>query len=330
MPPSFFGSFVRSQLFTTIPVPTTSWQGKTVIVTGSNVGLGKEAVRHFVRLGASKVIMAVRSVEKGESAKREIAFSLRVSLDVMEVWKMDLTDYDSIKAFAERCNSLERLDAVVENAGLANLKFEMAGGYEASITTNVISTSLLALLLLPKLKTTAVQFNTTPHLTIVGSEVIYLAAFKERTLPGRIFDNLNDEKQTNMLDRYNVSKLLLAYVFLEWARLYMSKDYPITVNLLTPGLCKTTLDRHAPWYLMVPVRLYYGIFGRSAEHGSRILVNCASAGRETHGKFLWDCKPKEYLGELVSGPEGPALQRKTWEELRQILENIQPGVTTYF
>jgi NAD(P)-dependent dehydrogenase (short-subunit alcohol dehydrogenase family) len=59
---------IRSQL-QSIPLPTTSFKGQTIIVTGSNTGLGLEAARHFVRLDAPRVIIAIRSIKKGEDAK---------------------------------------------------------------------------------------------------------------------------------------------------------------------------------------------------------------------------------------------------------------------
>lgn len=64
--------------------------------TGANVGLGKEATRHYVRLGASKVIIACRSVEKGESAKKDIETSTGRK-GVLEVWQLDLQNYDSVR-----------------------------------------------------------------------------------------------------------------------------------------------------------------------------------------------------------------------------------------
>jgi hypothetical protein len=62
-------SFLRSQLLINLPTPTASFTGKTVIVTGSNIGLGKEAARHFARLGASTTNLAVRDVPKGDAAE---------------------------------------------------------------------------------------------------------------------------------------------------------------------------------------------------------------------------------------------------------------------
>ncbi|KAM0316480.1 hypothetical protein ACHAPQ_011302 [Fusarium lateritium] len=58
-----------------IPVPTTSFKGQTIIVTGSNTGLGLEAANHFVRLDADVVILAVRSLKRGEAAKASIESS---------------------------------------------------------------------------------------------------------------------------------------------------------------------------------------------------------------------------------------------------------------
>ena len=62
-----FLAMIRSQLFASLEYPTTSCEGKTIIVTGSNTGLGKEAARHFARLGADKVILAVRNPLKSSS-----------------------------------------------------------------------------------------------------------------------------------------------------------------------------------------------------------------------------------------------------------------------
>lgn len=65
-------TFFYSQLFVTPSYPESSFADQTVIVTGSNTGLGLEAARHFYRLNCSRLILAVRTVTKGQTAKEEI------------------------------------------------------------------------------------------------------------------------------------------------------------------------------------------------------------------------------------------------------------------
>lgn len=83
---------------------------------------------------------------------------------------MDLGSYESVRQFCARVEKLERLDVVVENAGLATPTYEELEGMESTITVNVISTFLMALLLLPKLQADALKYNFVPHLTIVASD----------------------------------------------------------------------------------------------------------------------------------------------------------------
>lgn len=131
---SFFASFLRSQWTAKLPYPTTSYEGQIVIVTGANVGLGLEAARHITMLGAAKVILAVRTVEKGEVAKKSIEESAKRT-GVVEVWQLDLASYASVESFAERATKLPRLDVLLENAGIATRKFTMAEDNEATVTS---------------------------------------------------------------------------------------------------------------------------------------------------------------------------------------------------
>lgn len=173
VPFSMLGGFLYRQLLVTPPVPRTRFNGKTIIVTGSNVGLGLEAARHFCRLGAARVILAVRDLKKGEAAKKSIDQTLSRTPSPVTVWKLDLSSYDSVQAFAARVDKeLDRVDVVCENAGIATGLFRLTERDESTITTNVVSTFLLAFLLLPKLKETARRFNTRPTLTITTSEVV--------------------------------------------------------------------------------------------------------------------------------------------------------------
>lgn len=192
--------YLYSQLIFHPPYPESKFTNQTIIVTGSNVGLGREAARHFVRLDAAKVILAVRSLEKGEAAKGSILKSEKKTADVIEVWKLDLSSYQSCKDFAKRAEGLERVDILVENAGILTEEWKTTEGNESTITTNVVSPVLHALLMLPKLRETAVKFDTKPRLVFVTSFVQWLTKFEERK-EERIFDALADKSKANMANR---------------------------------------------------------------------------------------------------------------------------------
>jgi NAD(P)-dependent dehydrogenase (short-subunit alcohol dehydrogenase family) len=196
----WFTSFLYSQLFVTLPKPTKDFFGQTIIVTGSNTGLGLEAARHLSRLNASLVILAVRNQAKGKAAKQSILASTGRTDSSIEVWDLDMQSYDSIKTFCARASKLDRLDAVLENAGIMTKHFNLVAGYETSITTNVIGTFLLALGLLPKLRESAAEYKTPSRLSIVASDLHFIAKFPEGQNED-IFEALNNEKSNMSMER---------------------------------------------------------------------------------------------------------------------------------
>ncbi|KAF2627903.1 short chain dehydrogenase [Macroventuria anomochaeta] len=319
--------FIYSQLFASLPSPTYDYTGKTIIVTGSNVGLGKEAARHFTRLGASTVILAVRSIEKGEAAKCEIESSTRKQ-GIVKVMHLDMSSYQSVLDFSAKASKeLDRIDVALLNAGVARGKWELAEGEESTVTVNVIATFLLALSLLSKLKDTAEKFNTRPNLTITTSEVHAWAAFEERKAPdGKIFETLSTkpEKMSGaMEERYQVSKLLEVLAIRALAEKKSAPQLPITINCVNPGLCHSELAREAGWGLTI-LKFF---LARSAELGSRNLVHAASLGPESHGQYVSDCvvtQPSKY----VLSQEGWRDQQRVWNELAAKLERIQKGITS--
>lgn len=169
--------FLQAQ-FRAIAVPTTSYAGRTVIVTGANGGLGLEAARHFVRLGAARVILACRSTERGEAAKAGIEQSASGSSAVIEVWPLDLCSFDSVRAFCRRAEKdLDRLDVLLANAALLSLDArKMAEGYEMQVTANVISNFLMVLMLLPLMRSTARRHNVETAVTVVASEAHFFVS----------------------------------------------------------------------------------------------------------------------------------------------------------
>lgn len=312
-------SFFYSQLFVKPTYPTRMLNGQTVIVTGSNTGLGKEAARHFARLGAAKLILAVRNTKAGEAAKADIEQTTQCPPGTVEVWALDLGDYASVKAFAARATKeLERVDVLCENAGIATDKKKMVQGHESTITVNVVSTFLLALLMLPKLKDTAKRFGVRPRLTVVASEVHGWAKFPERDEPN-ILAAL--DRSEDMGERYSTSKLLEVLVIRQIAPRVKGG---VVLNMLNPGLCHSELSRDAGLGLQV-MKFF---LARSTEVGSRTLVAAGLAGEESHGKYMSDAVVAEQsLSAFVRSDEGDRAGKKVWKELGDILDKIEPGVT---
>ncbi|KAK8021966.1 Short-chain dehydrogenase [Apiospora rasikravindrae] len=325
--------FLYSQLVETraLPYPKGSQAGKTVVITGSNTGLGKEAARHFARLGASRLILAVRNVEGGEAAKRDILESTQAKTDI-QVWQLDMASYANVKAFAARVAAeLDRIDIFIENAGLAKMAWSTAEDNETQITVNVVSTMLLAALVLPKLKKVATALGIRPTLTLTSSGAHAHTQLPHAAQAGTgVFATLNDKAFTeaHWAEQYPASKLLPIFHVRSIAeRTQTAADYPVTINLANPGLCESGLAREAAGMQAVMFFVMKGVLARTTEQGSRTIFHAATQGAETHGQYMSDCRIDEPSETVTKGKE---LQDRLWEELVAKLEKIEPGVTKNF
>lgn len=214
----YINTFLRSQLFVSLPYPKSDFSNQTIIVTGSNSGLGFEAARHFIRLKANKVILAVRTLSKGETAAAEISNSTQTPPSRIQVWHLDLSSHDSVKAFGDRVRTLDRLDAVVENAGIMSYIFTLTEGYESHIDVNVVNTVLLGLLVLPKLRESAKKYGSTGRLVFVGSDLHLIAKFREQNTSGSLLEALNSKEAADMNDRSVYHQDLNSSYSISWVK----------------------------------------------------------------------------------------------------------------
>lgn len=202
----------------------------------------------------------------------------------------------------------------------------MVEGNEEMITVNVVSTFLLVALIVPILKATAARFHIRPTLSISTSGTHGHTTFPQSAAPeGGIFDAVNDKAtaEKHWDEQYPVSKLLGVFAVRSIAERNPSSGFPVTINLVDPGLCHSDLGRDYPTWGFFFIKL---VLARSTEAGSRTLVHAGSAGRESHGQYLEDCQMSQ-PAPLVTSPKGKADQDRAWKELVVRLERIQPGVT---
>lgn len=312
-----------------------SFSGKTILVTGSNVGLGAEAAHKFAAQGAKRLILAVRSPDKGAAVQQRVQHVASDPTCKVDVWQLDLLDYASIRAFAARVESeLDRLDIAVLNAGVYSRQYaQSAYGWERTLQVNTLSTAALALLLLPQLRKSKTE-ESTPVLELVNSGRHYVATFTkaEKRSPDEegsasILDGANKAAAFGSGKAYRHSKLLLMYVAQSIAKLVQhdtTKPPEVFVPSVCPGACTSELARGYNSLPMKAVKFQMSMLAlRTAEEGSRAYVSGTDVGEKGHGRF-WQNDVVREPAPLLVGNEGEMLREKVWSEVLEALAKDMP------
>ena len=122
--------------------------GKVVLVTGGNSGIGFETIRVVAKKGAS-VVMASRNLERGQNALDKIKNELPESK--IELLQLDLADLTSVEKFCTIfLKKYHRLDYLFNNAGIMMIPYETTpDGHEKQFGTNYLGHFALTGRLLP-------------------------------------------------------------------------------------------------------------------------------------------------------------------------------------
>ena len=206
--------------------------GKTVIITGANTGIGLETAVDLAGRGA-RVILACRSSEKGEKAAVEVR--RRSGNDNVVFRSLDLSSLESVRRFASQVLNEEPLiDILINNAGVMGCPYaKTVDGFEMQFGVNHLGPFLLTNLLLDRLKDSpAARIVTVSALAAVWGKID--------------FDNINWDHSYNHLNAYMASKLAnIVFTRSLAKRLTGSR---VTANALHPGVIGTTeLGRHHPF-----------------------------------------------------------------------------------
>jgi NAD(P)-dependent dehydrogenase (short-subunit alcohol dehydrogenase family) len=207
-------------------------QGRVVIVTGGNSGIGYEAALALAGKNAH-VILAVRSMDKGEEASRNIRQQYPKSQ--VTLMELDLSDLKSVRAFAQNfLKQYDRLDILINNAGVMALpQRKTADGFEMQFGTNHLGHFALTGLLLPALKKTA------------SSRVVTVSS-GAHTAGDIHFDDLQWEKKYESWGAYGQSKLAnLLFAYELQRRLDVVGIKTISVGC-HPGYAATNLQAAGP------------------------------------------------------------------------------------
>ena len=128
--------------------------GKTVIITGGNTGIGKETALELARRGG-RVIIACRTKSRGEAAVSDIR--RKSGNDSVFFRSLDLASSDSIRKFSKEILEAEpHIDILILNAGVMFTPYQLTeDGFEMQFGVNHLGHFLLTHLLLDRLKESA-------------------------------------------------------------------------------------------------------------------------------------------------------------------------------
>ena len=208
--------------------------GKTVIITGSNTGIGLETAVDLAKRGA-RVILACRDVEKGERAAVEVR---RRSGNVNVIFlQLDLASLQSVRRFAENILREEPcIDILINNAGISLTSSQKTvDGFEAHMGVNHLGHFLLTNLLLNHLKE-----SPSARIVTVSSVLYKRCEFFD-------FENMNSVDPSRYLQKmpgmaYSQSKLANILFSRHLAKILEGTN--VATYVLCPGLIRTQLARY--------------------------------------------------------------------------------------
>jgi NAD(P)-dependent dehydrogenase (short-subunit alcohol dehydrogenase family) len=280
-------------------------QGKTVVVTGANSGIGFETASALASMGA-RVLVTARNADKGRAAVAAITQRLqgegRVQLVVF-----DLADLASVRrGAAEILEQAPRLDVLVNNAGLVlSERAETVDGYEATFATNHLGPFLLTSLLLARITAS------TPSRVVNVASTAHNAARK-----GIPFDDLQSTTHYRGMRVYGQSKLANILFTLELARRFEGSG--VTANSLHPGTVRSGYGGggDARGLLALGIKIASPFF-LSAAKGARTSVYLASSPEVegVSGEYFVKCKPRTPR----RWARDPAAARRLWQVSEELV-----------
>ena len=204
--------------------------GKTIIVTGSNSGIGYEAIKHFSAKGA-ETILACRNEQNGKSAKEQILKEYpNAKINVMN---LDLADLESIHSFVKKFNEkYSKLDVLLNNAGIVCPYEKTKDGFEIQIGTNHLGHFALTGLLLDCLKNTK------------GSRVVNVSSLGHKFAKMN-FDNFMFENGGySIFKAYGKTKLSNLLFTYELQRRFEKFNIDCIAVAAHPGVAKSNLSKY--------------------------------------------------------------------------------------
>ncbi|TDH73324.1 hypothetical protein CCR75_000544 [Bremia lactucae] len=220
------------------PSQIASQEGKTVIITGANSGIGYETALELARKGAT-VVLACRNEQRGKEAEAKLREALATTKDAGTVsfQQLDVSDLSSVNAFANDFKaSHDRLDVLINNAGVMAVPYATTvDGLERQFATNHLGHFALTAQLFPLLK------NSLPSRVVNVSSLAHQSCKLQHFISDSEIMRTS-EKDYHRAEVYGESKLCnLLFTFELARRLEAQNVTGVTSVACHPGLTATNL-----------------------------------------------------------------------------------------
>jgi NAD(P)-dependent dehydrogenase (short-subunit alcohol dehydrogenase family) len=300
--------------------PDARLDGRTCLVTGANSGLGKAIAIRLAERGAH-VIMACRSgiPEAGEEVRA------RSGNDAVEMIRVDLSDFDSIRAFCDELRDRKiTLDVAVFNAGVVPARARKnKHGLDLMFAVNFLAKFVV----LDRLLHDGVIPNAAyGHNSRAGDppRIIFVSSETHRSSIPIDFERFGEPVEYGIADGvkyYGLSKLHLTTYFSELSRRLNAgaeQSPDVCVHALCPGAVNSNMAREAPAWLKPILKPVMTVFFQSPEKASipvDYLAVAGEMGRRT-GVYMHMMRMKEPSDESRDPANGELLWTKTEALLR--------------
>ncbi|MFC7074875.1 oxidoreductase [Haloarcula halophila] len=252
--------------------------GQTVVVTGANSGLGFEGTKAFTRKGAT-VVMACRSVERGQQAASEIE---RAVADAdLDVRQCDLASLDSVAAFAESVREDYAVDILCNNAGVMAIpRQETEEGFEKQFGVNHLGHFALTGQLWPALRASD------------GEARVVTQSSGAHEMGEMDFSDLLSERSYGKWAAYGRSKLANLHFAYELQRRIDDNGVDDVLSVAChPGYADTNLQFRGPEEMgsnlrLAGMKVANALFGQSAERGALPMLYAATAETVIGGEYV--------------------------------------------
>ncbi len=277
--------------------------GRVAIVTGANSGLGLVTALELARHGA-QVVVACRSVERGEAAAAEIAAAAGGRKP--DVRALDLASLDSVRSFAAEF-AAERVDLLVNNAGvMMTPQGTTTEGFELQFGTNHLGHFALTGLLLDAIERS-------------GSARIVTLSSNEHRGGSIDLEDLPLERGYSPRGAYQRSKLANAVFAIELDRRLRAADSPAISVFAHPGYSATNLQSSGPTGIAkAAMAVTNRLVAQSAERGALPTLYAATAAGVEGGEYYGPDGVAEMRGfpkkvKAIPDAYDPDLGRRLWQ-----------------